>query len=219
MPTNAKNSKRVQIGKDKATIFAIVSIIAVVSIGSLIVGKGFWSQASYYSKVADQKEKAREQLIANKDALSELADSYQQFVKQNPNMIGGDANGTGDRDGDNGALVLDALPSKYDFPALTASLEKLLSGYNIESITGSDEILNQQSLEASGPVEIPFSFGVSANYDTLRALIDALNKSIRPMHVTSLEISGSNTALQAEMSLKTYYQPELGLKIENKVVD
>jgi hypothetical protein len=218
MAQATKNSKRYMVDKDKTTVFALIAVASVVTIAAFVVSKGFWSQASYLSKVADIKETARDQLEDNKKAVTDLTLSYNALTSQNPNLLGGNPQGTGERDGDNAALILDALPSKYDFPALAASVEKILTGYSINSIAGVDDTIAQQTLVATGPVEIPFTTQVETNYDGFKQLISTFNRSIKPIHFTKLELSGTNAILRVSAEAKSYYQPELGLQItENEV--
>ena len=211
-------AKRAQLDTNKTVIFATIAVASIVVVASLVIGKGVWSRANYLGKVAGEKEEALKQLESNKEALTELKASYEEFNEQNPNLIGGSPDATGGNNGTNSALVLDALPSKYDFPALTASVEKLLTGYTLNSITGTDDALAQSSNTASGVVEIPISINIAADYTGFKNLIDVLNRSIRPFHITKLNLSGNNTNLQVDMDIMTYYQPEQALMI-TKVPD
>ncbi|MBA2278911.1 type 4a pilus biogenesis protein PilO [Candidatus Saccharibacteria bacterium] len=218
MATAKKQTKRASVDKDKTTIFVIVAIAALLVTGSLVVSKNLLSQGNYLSKVAGKKEVALKQLENNKQAASTLEQSYKDFANQDPNLIGGTVAGKGERDGDNAKLILDALPSKYDFPALTASIEKMLTGYSIEEIEGVDDALSQQSAVPAGSVEMPFSMDIITNYEGLRTLLEKLDRSIRPFQITKIDLSGTNAALQSKIEAKTYYQPEKGLQITNESV-
>jgi len=139
--------KRLMISKANTTIVVAVSIAAAVTTFSLIATRSLLSRRSYQSKVISVQEKARDQLKENIEAVSSLKESYAAFVSQPENVIGGSSTGTGERDGDNAQIILDALPSKYDFPALASSLEKILvdRGYSIQAITGTDDEVNQNT--------------------------------------------------------------------------
>jgi Tfp pilus assembly protein PilO len=213
MPTDNK-SKKVQVDKDKAKIFAIVSVAAVVSAAAFVIGKGLWDQAAYIGKVADKKEAAVEQLEENKESFKTLSAAYDSFKKESPNLLGDDPAGSSPRSGDNVTLVLDALPSKYDFPAVTSSIEKLLTGYTINSIVGKDDNVAHHTA-----IEIPFSVDVVTNYSSFRQLIYSFNKSIRPIQLVKIELSGTDGTLQAQLDAKTYFQPERGLVITESLVE
>ena len=211
-------TKRKQVDKAQATMLAIVIGAVVVTVFCLVASKSLFTQAGYLGRVAGEKQKAVDQLKLNKEAVSKLVASYKAFASQNPNLIGGVSTGTGDRDGDNGRLVLDALPSKYDFPALATSLEKLLTGYTINEISGSDDAVSQEQVANAQIVDMPFTLDVASDYAGIRTLMQTFEKSIRPFQIETVEISGTNTKLQTIIKAKTFYQPEKDLKIDKKVV-
>jgi len=213
------SAKHKQVDKAQSMIFGIVIAASIITVFALVAAKSFLGQAIYLGKVVNGKEKALKQLTSNEDAVNSLVSAYKAFASQDPNLIGGSSQSTGGRNGDNGRLVLDALPSKYDFPALTTSLEKMLTGYNIGSITGSDDSLAQEQNTATvAPVDMPFSINVTADYTGLQSLLGTFEKSIRPFQITKLSISGTNSDLKIDMAAKTFYQPEKSLKITNEVV-
>lgn len=218
MANIAHQTKRMQVNKAQATMLALVIGASIVTVFALVASKSFFNQAKYLNKVATEKEKAVTQLKSNKDAVSKLVASYKSFAGQNPNLLGGSPNTNGDHDGDNGRLVLDALPSKYDFPALTTSLEKLLTGYTITSINGTDDGVAQSTGGATAPVPIPFSLTVGSDYPGIQKLITTFERSIRPFQVQTITLSGDNTQLTAVINAQTFYQPEKNLKIGTTVI-
>ena len=224
MAKNLPTTKRVQIDKANLVIVIAVSAAAFVTVFSLVAVKSLASQRNYQAKVIDAREKARDQLSANLTAADELTNSYKQFVSSNVNAIGGNAAGNGERDGDNARIVLDALPSKYDFPALATSLEKLTKGQGlaIENIEGVDDEVNQSASSASGspqPVEIPFKLGVKGNYASTQNLIGVLERSIRPFVINQITLNANDSGnVPATIDGKTYYQPEKGLELEKEVI-
>ena len=226
-----KSTKKVQVDKGKTVIFATVSVAAIVVVGALMVSKGLWGQASYLGRVADKKEAAVKQLEDNKAAVTALTDSYNSFVNQAPNLLGGSTVGDGERDGTNATLVLDALPSKYDFPAVASSLEKLLFGYTINAVNGTDQNAAAAAAAVAAPAdetvvaapvggvsEIPFAFEVETDYKGFRQLINTFNSSIRPFHITKIELNGTNDKLSVVIDGKTFYQAETGMKVTEEDV-
>lgn len=224
MPQIEQSSKRAQIDKANLTMVVAVAIAAFITVFSLISVKALWSRQSYQSLVIEKREKARDQLIANVDEAKKLTESYKVFVASTENVIGGNPTGSGQKDGDNARIVLDALPSKYDFPALTSSVEKLAidRGLKIEALTGTDDELAQaQTAATSTPVaiEMPFTLGVSGKYDSLKDLVLNFEKSIRPFRVTKLVFTGGNTGeVKLSVDAKSYYQPEKSLEFKKEVV-
>jgi len=215
--------KRIQISKANSTMVIAMAVSAFVVTFSVIAGNALMNKRNYQNKVIGAKEKAVKQLQANLTAANSLATSYKAFVGTSSNVLGGNPTGTGDRDGDNGKIVLDALPSQYDFPALTSSLEKLLNDNNYKggSITGSDDEVAQQKVAATAtptPVSIPFQITVSTNLSGAKDLLTLLERSIRPIKVDSVTLSGSNNKLDVAITAETYYQPQKSLTIATKVV-
>ena len=211
--------KKIQLDKTNRTIYLVVLSCSVIAALALVSCKSFISESLYYRKVLDKKEKAVSQLKSNESALGTLKESYETFVSQDPNAIGGRLSGVADRDGDNAKLILDALPSTYDFPALVSSLEKILSGYKIDGISGTDDYINQSQIQNPGElVEIPFTISVTTDYEGLVRLNDILNKSIRPITVKTIDISGQSPTLTVVINAKTYYQTPKSMEVKTEVV-
>lgn len=213
-------TKKKAVDSAKTKLFIVVAISSALSVFALIAAKSYLSEATYLNRVASAKESTLDQLKKNKQTASTLSEAYKTFAENNPNLIGGSRSGQGDKDGDNGKLVLDALPSKYDFPALTSSIEKLLSGYSINSISGTDDSQAQQTgTTATGPIEIPFTLDATSDFTGMNNLVVSFERSIRPFSITGIELKASTAgSVQANISAKTFYQPEKTLNLGSKVI-
>lgn len=224
MAQTTGSMKRLAISKASAQIVAIAGIAGFITVFSLVASQALWAQNSYLSRVAGQKSKADKQLQDNLDASDKLVSAYTKFVSQPVNALGGDPKGSTVKDGDNGTIVLDALPRTYDFPALTASIQKILTDLNLKvtSIAGTDDEVAQQTAASSPtpqPVPMNFSFIVAgANYKSVQAVIDAMQRSIRPIQIDSLSMDGSNSNMQLTVMAHTFYQPPKSLNIKLQVV-
>ncbi len=88
---------------------------------------------TYKSRVISARAAAERQLDENLNSVDTLVAAYESFNSAPESVIG-----TAD---ENARIILDALPSQYDFPALATSLEKImtLSGFSEITIGGSDE--------------------------------------------------------------------------------
>ncbi len=212
------NTKRIQVDSNKRVIFIIVSVAAFLTVSALVISKGLWSQTAYLDKVATKKEAAVKQLEDNKESVVELQKKYIAFKEQNPNLLGGSTTGNTEKDGDNAKLILDALPNQYDFPAVATSVEQLTKGFRIDGLKGVDDYVIQRTNTAAGPVEMPFTVDITANYDGIKTIINSFDKSIRPFSFTKLEFKGTNAELKLVMSLKTFYEPDKGLEITKEEV-
>lgn len=212
--------KRKIINEAYSRMVLVVGISAFVVVFSLVATRTIWTKMSYQARVIEEKEKARDQLRENISKVDELVGNYKEFATQNPNIIGGQIDGTGDRDGDNAKIVLDSLPSKYDYPALLTSMEKLVkvSGNSVSSITGTDDEVRQQSEDNDGPVPMPVDLSAKGNYDSINSLLTLFDLSIRPIQIEKMEFSGSNANLEVKIAAKSYYQPGKTLELKKKWV-
>ena len=215
-------TKRLLIDRANSTMLVVISITSFVVAFSLIASRSLISQSSYQSRVIKAKEAALKTLKDNNANVKSLVDSYKSFATEKSNILDGSISGTGPLDGDNPTLVLDALPSKYDFPGLTSSLEKLLKdgGYKIDSIGGSDDEIAQgnTSSDKPAPIVIPFPMSVTTNYQGAQNLLVKLERSIRPIAINQLSLAASGNDLRVSITATTYYQPSKTLKITTKVV-
>lgn len=217
------STKRILIDKTNSRIVVYTSIAAFMVVFTLVASKTLISEAMYQNRVISAKKVAVAQLKTDVQSTSNLVTAYKAFVSTPQNVLGGDPNGTGPKDGDNAKVVLDALPSKYDFPALATSLEKMLTGQNvqIQNITGTDEEATQSSNDSSSnptPVPMPFQISVQGDYQSIQNLIGAFNASIRPVQIQTMDISGNEGSMTLTLTAQTYYQPEKVFNVSTKVV-
>lgn len=216
-------TKRSLINKANSTIVISTAAAAFVLVFALVAGKALLGQMSYQNKVIGVKKEALKQLQTDLDARDTLQTAYKAFIDDDPNVLGGDPKGKADKDGDNAKLVLDALPSKYDFPALTTSLEKVIVAQNLSimSISGTDQEANetvQQTSPNPTPLAMPFQIQVAGSYASIQNLIDVFLLSIRPFQIQTLELSGDESSMTAIIAAQTFYQPEKSLEIKQEVV-
>jgi hypothetical protein len=214
--------KHIQIDKAGSAIVISVSVATAVIIFSLVSVKTLLSQASYQRKVVNEKHIAINQLRSNIAAVNTLVTQFKSFDSENPNMIGGAGsnNGTGAKDGDNARITLDALPSKYDFPALVSSIEKVIKagGLTNSTIGGTDQSAQNSNDPAVNPIPVPIALtiGGSGSYSTVQNLIQNFEQSIRPFDPTTIQISGGTSSLQLTLNMNTYYQQAKSLDYQMK---
>lgn len=216
-------TKRLLINKANSRIVLYVGVAAFIVVFSLIATKTLISQAGYQNRVISAKKTTVTQLHTNIAATDQLKKSYNAFKADEPNLIGGGITGSGPKDGDNAKIVLDALPSSYDFPGLATSLNALFSipGVTVSSITGTDDELTQganQSSVTPSSVPIPFSLSATSDYAGVQNVVGAFEKSIRPLQIQTLSISSSSGLLTTSIAAQTYYQPAKALNITSTTV-
>lgn len=220
------STRKLIINKANAQMVAAVSVASFVTVFCLVASQAVFSQNAYQARVISAKQKAHEQLQDNLDTFNDLQKSYDEFDSAKKNVIGGSSTGSGSNDGKNSTIILDALPDKYDFPALTSSLEKILTGggLKVTKISGTDEQLDQQDNTSSPKpelVEMNFTFTVdNSSYGTIGQLIGTLQNSIRPIQADTIELSAASASngITATVEGHTYYQPSKSVSITKEVV-
>jgi hypothetical protein len=215
--------KHLKIDKDQSTILIITVIATIITVFSLFALKALILKGNYQHRGINAKQSVVKQLQANIESSKKLVSQYSVFADQDPNLLGGSKEGQGARDGNNSRLSLDALPSKYDVPALASSIEKLLNDKNadIKSITIKDDPTanSDEPSPHPGVVAIPFSFQTSANVNGAQLLLQDFEKSIRPFDVSSIDVTGSDASLTVTINGQTYFQPAKNLNLSaTKVV-
>jgi hypothetical protein len=223
MPKLGVSSKRALIDKNNTTIVAVTSVAVFVVVFAMVAAKTLASQATYQNHVISAKRAAVKQLKEDITAGNQLKTSYQAFVGTSQNVLGGSPHGSGAQDGDNAKIMLDALPSNYDFPALATTLETLLTNANVQitSIIGTDDELAQNSNQTSPspePVAMPFEVTVTGDYTAIQNLVSLFDRSVRPFQIQTLTISGDQSKLTLHITAQTFYQPAKSLKIGTTVV-
>ncbi|MBC7708018.1 type 4a pilus biogenesis protein PilO [Polaromonas sp.] len=218
----AKSAKQIQIDKANATIVIIVSVAAVITAFSLVAVKTLLSQRSYQARVISLQESALKVAKDDLIAVNSLKSTYAAFDGADNNIIGGSGSGVGPQDGSNSKIVLDSLPSQYDFPAMISAIEKLVTdrGLKIASLSGVDDAAQADAASSTSPVpvEMPFQLSVTGSYQSIQDLVDAMARTVRPINLLNLQIAGSPTENTLTISGKTYYQPAKNLNVTTKVI-
>jgi Tfp pilus assembly protein PilO len=207
------SNKHLKIDKANQLILIAASISIAAVMFSVIASQALIKQMKYQNLVISKRNQANNQLAKNVKAVQPLVASYETFDGSPESVLGSKEK--------NSKIVLDALPSKYDFPALATSLEGIMagSGVKIDGISGTDDEASAAQDSASpAPIEIPFSLSGTGNFGSVQKLIADLQRSIRPVQINNLSFTGSDSTLQISVSAKTYYQPERKLEIKESVV-
>lgn len=218
------STRRLAIDKANVQVVAITGVAAFVTVFCIFASQAVWELNGYQSRVIEKKQAAHNKLQENVENYKKLKRDYTRFNNSNPNIIGGNKDGQGDRDGDNSKIIIDALPSKYDYPALASTLEKIIidNGGKLSNITGTDDEVAQGPNVASGQpnaVDIPFTFSIAdTNYTTVTGINDVLQRSIRPIVIDSMEISGATKEMTLTIEAHTQFQPAKSLEIKKEKV-
>lgn len=188
---------------------AIVTICAMLAIN--LVG-----QIAYQAKVIAKNDETDKTLENNLTAISTLTKNINTLqTNQSLLALRADSSDTAFN------VVIDALPTEDDATALGSSIqEKVLAGsgvilesfeYSLVDSTAVTPAGTQQKVSTVSPEAkaITFKFNISGNYDSIKAALVNIEKTIRPIIVQSIDINGSTNELTATISAKTYYVPKV----------
>lgn len=216
--SNQKSVKRELIDKSMSQMVIIVAIAIFVLIFSLVSSHALWNKLTFQNKVISAKTTAKNQLQSDLAASKQITRSYLSFNDAKVNLLGSPVTGI---ENDNAKIVLDSLPSSYDYPALISSLQALLSnqGVTIDSIGGTDQSATIGSSESSNqPIPEPFTFSVDGPYQNIQNLINTFEKSIRPFQFQTVSLSGDQSDVSLNVTAQTFFQPAKKFTIKTETV-
>lgn len=216
--------KRTQIAQASRTMFIWIAIASAL-VGTAAVVSIFLAQKLIYTeKVLAAKQTTVSTLDANLAVVDPLKTEI-QALDANSALLSVKAN-----DNDQALqVVLDALPAEANSLALGASLQnKLLAGIDgnytlkslevkpvdgVESLAGGDVV--DASSSAAGNT-INFSFSVEGDQAALRQILQNLERSIRTIVVTRMNLNSETGKLTMNIKGHAFYQ--LAKTIELKEV-
>jgi Tfp pilus assembly protein PilO len=199
-------SKREKISKANSTVFIAVALAAAIVMFCVISIKFLWTRSGYNARVISAKSQAKDQLEDNNRNLDALLEEFTAL----------DSSAT-----TNSKTILHALPPVYDYPALATYMESLAqqSGVALPGSVGPDISASAVSSSiVSSPVEIPLTIEVNGSYESIVQFIKNTEFSIRPIHITAVEYTGTNDQIKAMITATTYYQPARDLGVGKKEV-
>ena len=210
--------KRQQIQSASRTMFLWVAIAAVAVSVCAVSAQFFFQKFTYNNRVIGAKIKAADTLKKNIENAAQLKTEIDALVG-NQDLASVKVN----QDDTNNKVILDALPSVADSTALATSLQQAIlsrSSVTIENITV-PSLQTTEGAEASdtaAPVEQPFSISVSGSYDKIRAMLLDLERTIRPMKLNTINLSGGDAAMRVDVEGVTYFQPAKTTNIKTEAV-
>ncbi len=229
--------KRQQIENAGRSMFIWVAIASVAVSICIVTAQFLFQKWTYNNRVLDAKYKAAEQLKKNITNAKQLQDAVNALVS-NDDLASVKTN----TDDPNTQSVLDALPSRFDSTALATSFQQVIlkhSGVTVEGISvpsdqdpsasanagatgGAPTTANPTSTKTPGtattPQEMRFTLTVSGSYDKIRNMFLDLERTIRPMKLTAVDLSGDDANMTATIGGVTYYQPSKSANIKQEVV-
>ena len=226
MADNVAIRKQTQINKAGRTMFIWIAIASAL-VGVAVVVSIFLTQKLIYTeKVLGEKQTTLSNLDANLAAVDQLKQNV-RALDANSALLSVRAN-----DSDQALqVVLDALPSDANSLALGASLQHRLlagveGGYTLESLkvepaSGAAAPVDSTTVDASANAsanEIRFSFSINGDQAALQSVLRNLERSIRTIVITSMNLETQGNALTLNVEGKAFYQPSRTLELTDKVI-
>lgn len=221
--------KRQQIANANRMMFMWVAGVSAI-VGIAIVASIFLLQKAWFNeKVLAEKSKTASTLVKNNEVVSELKDQVRvlntsQALKDV--MLEGETQPV--------QVVLDALPSEANSSALGASLQEkfltseglTLEALSVDPVQGiesqDDESVQDASTDTTNAENIiSFNFAVSTpvgNASALKDLLQRLERSIRPITLTSLNVETQGERLVLEVDGHSFYEPAKTVELKTKTV-
>jgi len=227
-PNDVAIRKRSQIAKANRTMFIWIAVASAL-IGSAIVVSVFLAQKAIFNeKVLIEKQNTIGIIDHNNKVSSELKDNI-RVLDTNQALSSAKAN-----ESDKAIqVILDALPSSGNSLALGASLQnKLLAGIpgltidtlqvdpivGVETLSDGTDTSVDASAEASTDNVITLGFTVSGSQDSVKTVLQNLERSIRLIKISSVRIETVNGVQSMTVLAKAYYEPAKTLELTDKVV-
>lgn len=197
------SQKHTQISSASKSMVTVLSVTLAIVMATIVSSKYLYDMNSYQRKVISEKKKVDKTLSDNVKYVGKLVTDFKTFDKTPESIIGTNE--------PNSKIILDALPSKYDFPALITSIQKIaeMGNYRIESISGTDQELTIDQNPTGSPsvVPIPISIIMQGDYEGAQKLVKDLESTIRPIKIKNLSFVGTGNGLVITIDAETYFQP------------
>ncbi len=226
MADNVAIRKQTQIVQAGRTMFIWIAIASALVGTGTVVSIFLGQKLIYTEKVLAEKQNTVSNLDANLAAVDDLKKNV-RVLDANSALLSIRANETDQAM----QVVLDALPSDANALALGASLQhRLLTGvegsYTLETLKvdpvgGALAVSSDTTIDASatsGADEIPFSFSIKGDQTALQGVLRNLERSIRTIVVTGMNIETQGGSLVLSVEGKAFYQPARVLELTNKTV-
>lgn len=209
-------NKRRQVKMAGKTMFIWVAIASVLVSFAAVTLQFLVNEWTFNSKVLAAKSTAVDTLSKNLQAVDGL--------KSNINLLVGNPDLSTSRnapDENNLQVILDALPNKSDSTATATSLQQVIaarSGVGLESLAVPIADASTDSISGSQPVAMHYNLIVTGSYQSIQTFLQNIEKTIRPMSISSLLVTGNSTSLRATIDLVTYYQLDKTVTINKKAI-
>lgn len=217
MAKRSSLTKRRLIEASGHKMFYWVAGASVVLAFALVALQFIFQDFMFNNKIIDAKAKTAQTLSKNFTTADELTKSVNSVVVSDENLA---KNRSFDRQ-DNIGVVIDALPVEATVTSLPAAIQTVIvprSGVSLVSISTPSEVTAFEDATEIAPVESEYSVEVAGNYDAIKAFLQLLERSVRPIHIMSIDLTGTDGAMRASITLKTFHQPAIVYQLKDEVI-
>lgn len=216
--------KRQQIQKANKMILVWVAAASVIVSMCLVALQFLVREALFNNEVISAKIETNETLKQNIENAKTL--------KTNVNNLLADKNLASvraDPSDSNLKVILDALPATGDSTTFANSLQNVIlnrSGVKVVGLSAGDTaqtgaetaLVPDLTADPTSPQPLVFTADISGGYDKVKTTLQDMEKVIRPIHITSLTVTGTDQELTVSISGVTYYLPEKTVKLGTKSI-
>ena len=202
--------------------YIVLALITLLTVGvSAFAAKALIGSIVHSTKVLSAKSAANKQLDSDQSAAPQLITSYKALTPAATQILA------------------DALPNNADFPSFIAMMENIggQAGVTLSSVapdtTGSASTTTTSTPAASAsgtatapagassvtaPQEDGITFTVKGAYPAMQKFFTSVELSARPIRITSIQLTGNNSALTANISATTYYEGQATLPFSTRTI-
>lgn len=226
--------KRQQIDGTRKQVFVWVALASAAVVICVIVGINLIQRIKYQTKVNSELGKTA-------NTLKSSANSIDDLIKNVNNLRTNRALTLTNLKSDDSTVfqvVIDALPTEADAVDFSTSLQNEIlarSGVVIDSISvdsvstsssssTSSTSSSSRSSTGSSAIAFPtaeqmtFKVRVIGSYNNIKDTLEDIQRTIRPITISSLKLEGTDDKLTAEISAVTYYSPSVNYTTGTKEV-
>ena len=189
-----------------------IALLAVITILVLLVGgllaKNFFATFLLNQKVISKKNTAQVTLAADVTAAHTITQQYQALGSQ-------------------ATTVSDSLPSDPDVPGFANAIESMAATAGVQFtgvVSGATAVPiasvggTTASTTTVAATAVPLTINMTASYANLNHFLSLLESSSRPVVVSSITLTGTNSKLVVTLTATTYYQTPVSFNITKVAV-
>jgi len=225
-PNDTALRKRTQISKANRVMFIWIAAASALVSFALVTSVFLGQKLLFNEKVLAEKNKTITTLNANNKVVSDLETNV-RVLDTNDDLAKAKANPSDQAI----QVILDALPSDANSLAVSASLQtKLLAGIpgltieniQVDPVQGIESLGDATVVDASSTGttsnQITFTFSVTGNQDALKIALTNLERSIRTINVSKLQIQNQGNTQVMTVTGSAFYEPVKNVTLYDKVV-